>query len=382
MIKFIKGDIFRSKVQTLVATVNCVGIMGKGLAKEFRYRFPEMYKEYAKACKRGELSKGHLYLYKDLHLQILCFPTKDNWKGPSKYEFIEEGLTSLVNNYKKWNITSIAIPPLGCGMGGLDWNKVKKLIIEHLSNLPIDIELYEPLETGDRIPRKNPFKKIDKIKLTKASVYTGEMVRIAREIFSPEVPIGRLLLQKIAFFSQMAGLPIELKFKKYKLGPYDYNLNFNIDRLEGLFVRDASPTLSKSDLIILDETKWLKAIEELNLDLNFARNVITHVVTFLSKFPLQKIELLSSVLLAWASLVSSGEVGSVDDVVNYINEWKYFKFRREEIVKAFEELTDEKWINPKVPTRKEERYSEKIKINRKLKFRIIDSLLFLKSILF
>jgi hypothetical protein len=93
--------------------------------------------------------------------------------------------------------------------------------------------------------------------LTFASVCTGEMIRIARKAFDPKIAIGRLLLQKIAFFSQMAGLPIALQFRKYKLGPFDYRLTFNVDRLEGLFVRDASTILGKSDLIILDEEEWL-----------------------------------------------------------------------------------------------------------------------------
>src|SRR3989338_8817293 len=145
MIKFIQGDIFESKSQTLVATVNCVGVMGKGLAKEFKERFPEMFKEYARVCKRGELQQGKLFVYDELEKKVVCFPTKDNWKGPSKYEFIEAGLKTLHENYKAWGITSIAIPPLGSGLGGLDWKKVKELIIRYLQDLPVDIEIYEPL---------------------------------------------------------------------------------------------------------------------------------------------------------------------------------------------------------------------------------------------
>ena len=159
-------------------------------------------------------------------------------------------------------------------------------------------------------------------------------------------------------------------------------MNFNIDRLEGLFVRDASPSLAKSDLIILDEAKWLKAIGELNLDLDSARKIVIRTARFLSKIPLTKIELLSSVLLAWSSSVSSGGVGSVDDVVDYINEWKHSKFSREEITRAFGELTNERWVNPQAPTREEERCSEKIKINTKSKFRILNSLVSLKNALF
>lgn len=346
MIRFLQGDIFASKAQVLVATVNCVGIMGKGLAKEFRQRFPEMYKEYVKVCKKGELRRGQLYFYKDLHAQILCFPTKDNWKGPSKYEFIEDGLKTLVKNYREWEIGSIAIPPLGCGMGGLEWSKVKGLIVKYLSKLSIDIEIYEPLESGDRIPRRNPFKNIIKVKLTPSSVYTGEMIRIARKMFPKDVPVSRFLLQKIAFFSQVAGVPIKLKFQKYKLGPFDYALTFNVDRLEGLYVRDESPTLMKSNLVILDENQWLKAIEKLGLELVSIRKRIEKSVFFLSQFSIPHIELLSTVLLAWGSLVSAGYSGSTEEIVSYIQNWKYQKFSKEDIIKAMDELIKFGWLNP------------------------------------
>ncbi|MCI0558816.1 MAG: macro domain-containing protein, partial [Nitrososphaera sp.] len=256
MIKFVQGDIFQSKAETLIATVNCVGIMGKGLAKEFRLRYPEMYREYVKICKKGELRKGRLFHFKDLHSAILCFPTKDNWKGPSKYEFVEEGLKALVANYEKWQISSLAIPPLGCGLGGLDWDRVKSLIKKYLSHLPIEIEVYEPLVGAERIPSRNPFRKRGRIKLTPSLVYTGEIIRIARKAFPSDMPIGRLLLQKIAFFAQMAGLPIKLEFTEFEFGPYDRTLKYNVDRLEGLFVRDASPSLGKSDLRMLDEEEW------------------------------------------------------------------------------------------------------------------------------
>lgn len=362
MITYKQGDIFKSKAQTLVATVNCVGVMGKGLAKEFKQRFPEMFKEYSKACKRGELKKGKLFLYDYLDTKILCFPTKDNWKGPSKYEFIEEGLITLRNNYTEWGIASIAIPPLGSGLGGLRWEKVRKLIIKYLKDLPIDIEIYEPLQYQDRIPRKNPFKNKDKIKLTPASIYTGEMIRIARKEFPENIIVGRLLLQKIAFFSQMAGLPIKLTFHKYKLGPYDHRLKFNVDKLEGIFIRDASPIIRRSNLIMLDEKEWLRTIEAeaLDFDLNDARKRIQTSVDFLKKFSFTEIELLSTVYLAWASVVASGLEGTNQEIISFIRNWKLDKFSDDNINKALETLNNEDWITPKELTSEEDKFSEDI----------------------
>ncbi len=355
MIKFQKGDIFSSKVQTLVATVNCVGIMGKGIAKEFRQRFSSMYKEYVKACKQGELRIGKLWLYRELDKQILCFPTKDNWKGPSKYEFIEEGLKELRRTYREKGINSLAIPPLGCGMGGLRWDKVKELIIQYLSDLPIEIEVYEPLDIGNRIPRKNPFKNMNKIKLTPSTIYTGEMIRIAQKYFGERQAIGRLLLQKIAFFSQLAGLPIKLSFTKYNLGPYDYKLTFNIDKLEGLFIRDASSTIERSNLSIIDEVKWLSIVEQINsysefvgVNIKHARASIEKAVEFLIKYNFRDIELLSTVMFAWISLVSSGHVGISVEIKEFVERWKSSKFSANEIEYAVKELIDAGWLNPKI----------------------------------
>ena len=356
MISFKQGDIFKSEAQTLVATVNCVGVMGKGLAKEFKQRYPDMFKEYAKACKRGELQKGKLFIYDYLNTKILCFPTKDNWKGPSKYEFIEEGLITLRDHYENMKITSIAIPPLGSGLGGLRWDKVRSLIEKYLKDLPIDVEIYEPLDNQDRIPRKNPFRDNDKIKITPGAIYTGEMIRKARNSFPPEMKIGRLLLQKIAFFSQMAGLPIKLNFHKYKLGPYDYRLKFNVDRLEGIYVRDASPTIQRSDLQMLNEDEWISTIEILNseVDLTETRRIISSVVDFLRAYSLIDIELLSTVYLAWSSVVASGSVGSDDEIIKFIREWKLQKFDDKSIVKALESLSDSDWIPSNKTSSKEE----------------------------
>lgn len=345
MLTFTHGDLFKSKAQTLVATVNCVGIMGKGIAKEFRQRFPDMYKAYFKACKRGELQSGRLFYYKDLVSSILCFPTKDNWKGSSKYEFIEAGLKAIVENYQKWGIDSLALPPLGCGLGGLDWSKVKPLIVKHLAELPIDIEVYEPLKNAERIPRSSPFKSGQSLKLTPALVFTGEMIRIAKENFPKDMPVGRLLLQKIAFFAQMAGLPIQLKFMQYKFGPYDRGLNFNVDRLEGLFVRDSSPSHAKSDLIMLNQEEWKHAIEGASLDLRDARKQIEHAIHFLKKFSLNHIELLSTVLFAWSSLVASGEAGTEEEVLKYVKQWKPGKFPVLNMKQALEQLISSEWVD-------------------------------------
>lgn len=144
-IKQINGNIFNSKCQTIVNTVNCVGVMGKGIALVHKLRYPKMYEEYKKHCKNKLIKTGSLWLYNKQENSpwILSFPTKFHWKYPSKIEWIEQGLQKFVDTYEKKGIISIAFPLLGTHNGGLDTNKVRKLMTEYLGKCNIDIEIYD-----------------------------------------------------------------------------------------------------------------------------------------------------------------------------------------------------------------------------------------------
>lgn len=158
MITYIsKGNIFDSKMQTLVNPVNCVGVMGKGLALEFKKRYPDMFLEYVGACRDGRLKIGNVTFHDLLNestgvveCKIICFPTKQHWNDTSRYEIIECGLRLIASLYEgDWQESpytprSLAIPALGCGLGGLSWSIVKKLIQKRLGNIDIPIEVYEP----------------------------------------------------------------------------------------------------------------------------------------------------------------------------------------------------------------------------------------------
>jgi O-acetyl-ADP-ribose deacetylase (regulator of RNase III) len=144
-IKQINGNIFNSKCQTIVNTVNCVGVMGKGIALVHKLRYPKMYEEYKQHCKNKLIKTGSLWLYNKQENSpwILSFPTKFHWKYPSKIEWIEQGLQKFGDTYEKKGITSIAFPLLGTHNGGLDTNKVRKLMNEYLGKCNIDIEIYD-----------------------------------------------------------------------------------------------------------------------------------------------------------------------------------------------------------------------------------------------
>lgn len=142
MITFLKGDIFKSPAQVIVNTVNTVGVMGKGVALEFKKRFPEMFKSYQKVCENKELDIGKLMIWKSSEKWVLLFPTKKHWRNPSKLEYIEAGLKKFKQTWDKMGIESIAFPRLGCGNGALNWKDVKPLMEKYLQKLPINVYIY------------------------------------------------------------------------------------------------------------------------------------------------------------------------------------------------------------------------------------------------
>lgn len=156
MIKFIKGNLFDSKCRCLVNTVNCVGVMGKGIALQFKEKYPHMFTCYKTACSKGKLKTGgdlwmfdlgEFFPFGDImtnYPKILCFATKEHWRNPSRIEWIERGLKTFTYAYHSLGITSVAFPKLGCNNGQLNWEKeVKPLMIKYLNDLPIEIEIYE-----------------------------------------------------------------------------------------------------------------------------------------------------------------------------------------------------------------------------------------------
>ena len=145
MFKVLTGDLFESRACAWVNTVNCVGVMGKGVALEFKKRFPDMFEDYRARCARRQVLLGEPYAYRDASVRtIINFPTKDHWRSPSRLADIERGLDHFAAHVLDWELTSVAMPALGCGYGGLEWAEVGPLIRRKLHLLPIDVDLYAP----------------------------------------------------------------------------------------------------------------------------------------------------------------------------------------------------------------------------------------------
>ena len=155
MIYYVEGNLFETPAQTLVNTVNTVGVMGKGIAKQFKTIFPEMFQQYRDLCEKGEFKIGQLWLYKTPHKWILNFPTKKDWRHPSRIEYIEDGLKKFQETSSILGIHSVAFPALGCGNGELGWeNTVRPLMEKYLSRLPIDVFIYPHKPSGEEPEHK------------------------------------------------------------------------------------------------------------------------------------------------------------------------------------------------------------------------------------
>ena len=233
--KILVGDILKSNAQTLINTVNCVGVMGKGIALELKNRFPEMYEDYVGRCHRGEIKPGIPYVYQTLFPpQIVNFPTKDHWKSLSKVSDIERGLQCLAEHYQDWGITSLAIPPLGCGNGQLDWRIVGPLIYRFAKSLAIPVEIYAPYGTvpkeltvefleGGAEPQMESSKRNGEAALNPAWLALVEILsRVEQQPY--HWPIGRTLFQKIAYVATSEGIPTGLGYRRSSYGPFSQDL--------------------------------------------------------------------------------------------------------------------------------------------------------------
>lgn len=241
MIKVLIGDLFGSNCQTLVNTVNTVGIMGKGIALEFKKHFPEMFRDYEKRCAEGRVKLGEPYLYKRLSPPwILNFPTKGHWRSVSRLSDIIRGLKYLEQHYKEWGITSIAMPPLGCGHGQLEWKIVGPTLYRYMEHLNIFVELYAPIGTPDEELTPEFLMKEVTLPVNAGATVNNKiepgfiaivevLSRIEKEPY--HWPIGRTMFQKIAYFATVFGLRTGLHYNRSSFGPFASDLKFKITKL-------------------------------------------------------------------------------------------------------------------------------------------------------
>lgn len=234
MIQYKIGNLLDSEAEALVNTVNTVGVMGKGIALQFKNMFPNNFKLYTAACKNKEVKVGHLLVNEEESLLtgkkiIVNFPTKTNWRLPSEYQYIEAGLTELVKIIKEKNIRSIAIPPLGSGNGGLDWNKVKVTLEKYLADVDCDIYIYEPSAAIQEVLKK------ERVKLTPAR---SMLLSVLYELTRNGEFVSEFSAEKIAYFLQRFGAKedFKLEFSPNFYGPYSGKVKHVLHYLNGSYI--------------------------------------------------------------------------------------------------------------------------------------------------
>lgn len=239
------GDIFESKAQTLVNTVNCVGVMGKGIAQLFKKNYPEMFLDYEGRCKLNQVHPGEPYLYKDiLGTSILNFPTKDHWRSPALLINVVRGLEIFIKKYKEWGVKSVAFPPLGCGNGGLEWEIVGPIMYQKLSQLEIPVEIYAPYGISTRLISKDFLENVVQTSDPNSNQISGKNNKpinpywmtilevIDQLLKNPrKIPIGRTIFQKICYVLTERGVKTGFKFARGSYGPFSNDVKIAINIL-------------------------------------------------------------------------------------------------------------------------------------------------------
>lgn len=319
MIQYVEGNILESDAMALVNTVNLVGVMGKGIALQFKKQFPINFKLYKKACEENTIGIGKLLVTKEQTVFgekiIINFPTKKDWRKSSEYSYIEDGLDDLIRIIGEYHLKSVAIPPLGAGNGGLHWEIVKKIIEGKLSSLPIDIIVYEPNAViVDRM-------KSERVKLTPARAL---LLYVLFDLVKHGEYISEFSTEKICYFLQRFGANelFKLKFEAKYYGPYSGKVRFVLNALNGSYIlgysdMDKKPFESLS--LIADSFGEIEDIVNKN---DFLRDVAAKTKCFLDGFYSDfGLELLSSIDYV---MCQYGNI-SVDEIYQRLSQWNHRK---------------------------------------------------------
>jgi len=352
MRKIVEGNIIEADVQALVNTVNTVGVMGKGIALQFHRAFPEMFKSYEAACKSKTLQPGMLHVFDRGQIlnprYIINFPTKRHWKGKSKIADIESGLDALVKELRTRGISSVAIPPLGCGNGGLDWEDVLPLIERAMDRVPeVEVLIYTP--TG----APEPAKMVNRTKRPEMTATLASMLRLLSDYRVLGYDLTLIEIQKILYFFQVAGEPLKLQFVKHHYGPYTDGFRNVLKRIEGHFLEgfgDGNHSPEATIQLFDDAVSEAVEVSERSSSpeqQDRVRRVFDLIEGFESPYGL---ELLASV--HWV-VIEGGVPNEPDSVVRAIQDWTDRKrqiMRADHIRVAWERLNDLGWLRPGVAT--------------------------------
>ena len=345
MIEYKVGDIFAEDVEALVNSVNCVGVMGRGIALQFKNIFPENFKAYADACKRDEVQPGRMFVFDTGRRMgttryIINFPTKRHWRGKSRMEDIETGLRALAHEVSERNIRSVALPPLGSGLGGLEWSKVRSRIEAVLQGIDgLRVVVFEPGGTpsDDRANRSTDAPRMSQAR----AVLVGLMHRYLGGLLDPSVTL--LEVHKLMYLMQVAGEPLTLRFQKGPYGPYAENLRHLLRDVEGHLIHgyaDGGDAPGKRLEIVPGAVEDARAFLDAFSESRERFDRVSELVEgFESSFGL---ELLTTV--HWVA--SENPTATLDEVVDYTYAWGLHKrqFSERQIRLALQVLREQDWL--------------------------------------
>lgn len=332
MIEFTTGDLFSSPCDALVNTVNCVGVMGRGLALEFKGRFPANFQEYQIACREQEVKPGKMLVHATGALigprYVINFPTKRHWRQKSKLVDIESGLAELRRTILDLKIDSIAIPPLGCGLGGLNWGDVRPKIQDALSDLPnIQIRVFEPQRPMSLTPGR------------------AAMIQLMGRYMagSRKASISPLEVQKLMYFLQESGEALRLVYKKDKYGPFSHNLRPVLQRIEGqlIYSNPAEPHHPHKQISLMPGA--LEVTQSFLVDCPATLTPLNRVADLVKSHETPfEMELLSTV--HWC--MTRDGVQSDNQIVDFVHDWnaRKKKFDAAQIREAKLHLERNCWI--------------------------------------
>lgn len=344
MIRFTVGDVLSESAEALVNTVNCVGVMGRGVALQFKKAYPDNFKAYQLFCRQGKMRPGQMFVFNtnllSLPRYIINFPTKRHWRGKSRMEDIEAGLVSLAEEIRTRRIASVAIPPLGSGLGGLEWSAVRKRILIFLSALDdVEIVVFEP-GGGSVDNRINRSRDVPAMTAGRATL-VQLMHQYNRALLDPYITL--LDVHKLMYFMQIAGEPLRLRFMKGPYGPYADNLRHVLNAVEGHLVSgyaDGGDAPHKRLNLVPGAVEDASAFLDRCTDMQARAVRVSRLVEgFESSFGL---ELLSTV--HW--VVHKENAVSVEDTLRRTYEWGRRKrqFTERQIRIAIATLTDRGWM--------------------------------------
>lgn len=347
MIELAQGNLLEAPVEALVNTVNTKGVMGRGIALQFKQAYPAMFREYEQACEADEIHLGQMYVFDLGGLAggprwIICFPTKDHWRGKSRLADIEAGLDDLVRTIKKLRIRSIAVPPLGCGLGGLDWNEVRPRIEAALSQVQdVKVLLFTP--SGAPAPAAMP-NRTERPKMTPGQ---AALLLLAERYLAGMLDpcLNLLAIHKILYFLQQAGQPLKLKYEAYSHGPYAKNLRQVLIRMEKHYTQgygegkdNPTNTIEVLPGAVEEAKQFLHDNEPIHERLEKVSELIDG---FEDPYGL---ELLSS--LHWVMQQHPEARTNPDLAIAAVHDWndgKRQRLKREHLYKAWERLTSQHW---------------------------------------